>query len=285
MAKRPDPIDELADWDPEAPPEDPPDELLLARRKRLIRLGVLALSAVVLLAVVQNSCRHAANPENLSGAAWQTASTIVNIQGPEIALLGRLEGPGIVLNVLSSSQLELGGINRPPEVVRLVGLGAGDGMADDQLAVLSDAERQERTDRLRGVEAYCRKALEQFCGSERHYFIRMSPAAPDLPSFVYLLQPIASTNTSGRLDSPDGQAHLVNARLVRDGKAILDLQQVQPDYMYERMLDCQLAALVKGADDRRKGRTGQSIWTLWQFPFPLTDAMKDRMKQLESSLP
>jgi hypothetical protein len=94
------------------------------------------------------------------------------------------------------------------------------------------------------------------------------------------LQPISETNTSADPRNPNGQAYLVNAWLLREGKANMILDAFQP--FYNRMLDCQLAALVQTRRDREKSRQSDSLWMRFAPPMPLTDAMRARIQTIES---
>jgi hypothetical protein len=281
MAKLPELPEELADWDPEAPPENPPDELAIERKRRRMKIGLLLLLVAVLVAIGARSCRRAANPENASAAAYLPASTVVNLQGNEVTLLGKPEGPYLVLNVVNSCDVEVSRLGGGAgETLRLVGLRPGYELEASAAALLTPAEVQEYGDRLRAIEAFKRKAISDFCGSQQHFILRMAPATADAPGQIYLLQPMRETNTSSKFDEPNGQAVLVNAWLVREGKAEFDFDVDHP--FHERMYDCQLAALIQAGRDREAGGKAETIWSKWSMKPALNDAMRDRMAELES---
>lgn len=271
--------EELANWDPEAPIELTEEDIARQRHKRWASWGILAVLAILMVASILYALNRSEKPDLTITNSQATGMVSLDGEAVSIALAvspaGKLEGPCVMMEATGPCTARLGVLNHPAEEFRLIGLSDSDGMTEKEVAALNEAQRKNREERLASLNALRREAIHAACGANRLWMIRFPKAAPDQPASIFLFKPQADIIGIG---TPSGQATLINAMLLRDGKASLLTSQQQP--LLDPMTECQLAALIHA---RHEGVDNSN--TVWDprfgLKFPLTKQMQAGLENLK----
>jgi hypothetical protein len=266
--------EELKNWDPEAPPELTDEQIDRQRRKRWQSVAIAAILVIAAVASIVHDFRRVKTPDLI--VTNSRATGMVDLDGLEVSTVGKLTGPCILMEATGPCTARLAPINRPAEEFRLIGLSDSDGMTEEEAASLNEHEKKDREERLAMLNGLRRAGIGVACGTSRLWMIRFSKPAPDQPTPIFLFKP--TTDVVG-VATPIGQGTLINAMLLRDGKASLLTSQRQP-FLDPWMLECQLAALIHA---RREGADNTN--TVWDprlgLKFPLTKKMQSLMEELK----
>ena len=211
---------------------------------------------------------------------YRPGSTIVSLDSPEMLTLGKVEGPFLFVRANGPARAMLGYLGdagASPLTIELIGLGQGemtppeeDPAADESpeaAAGESDTtDAQPAGDPTRDIAA-ARKlmtdALAETCQEGRLWFLPMAAPGPNQSAQGYLLRLVEGEAGSGDRLPASGRVELLNARLLRDGKALMPAA-LQPHPFLQRMIDSQVAAMVEAESGRARG----TLWDQYKLRTP-----------------
>lgn len=197
------------------------------------------------------------------------ASPQVDLGSVQVQVLGKLEGPYLFSRALSPTTIELADMQAKNEPFVLAGLLDNEyptpapTVAEGQPTPTptpepTQNELEARQKAREALWAFKMESLQKICGSKQLYLIRMSRTPP---SKVYLFLPAAPQTNPAQ---PSGKADLLNARLLLDGAANMELEGVRHP-MYDMMLDSQLTSVIK---TRKQTASGDTLWGKYAMTLP-----------------
>ena len=247
------------------------------RTKPVYAATLLSILGLTLMLAGLVGCGESAPPP--SSSAQEVASPILQINGIDVTILGKQEGPYYLKKCLTPSKIELVDMNVKAEQFVLAGI------RDDAYVLPAKAlkpqetpvseEKPEVVDKRRTeLWKYKMDKFQELCGSKQLWLVRMS----DQPPFqIYLFMPV---NSQADLKNPTGPASLLNAQALQDGIASMELEDVHHPF-YDIMLDCQLVSVLKA--HRKSGTPPESVWSRFALQLP-PGAWDERLAELEKRM-
>jgi hypothetical protein len=219
-----------------------------------------------------------------SGRTFRTtlASATVDLGGREITTIpARIEGPFVLVETKGGQQVVLSRLSGgEAETFTLIGIDGTVDAAPAQPGMPMDPGHAARLEMLHSTEPMTAEAIRTICGSKRLLLLRMTPASAGSPSKIYLFEPDSQTADANH---PGGPALLINAELIREGKALLKLEK-QP-FLDPPMIDCELAAIVEARHSQEKGKPIDTIWTRFNPGKPEIPNYEERMERVRKTIP
>ena len=192
-------------------------------------------------------------------------SPIISVESLEILTLGWLEGPYGWVAAESPSLVQLAKEGAAPETFLLLGIRDNDYPRPLTPEEEKIGERREPTEeelaQARRFRAYKMDALKERCKDGPLWVLRMS-VEEDTPAWIFLFKP-----QKGATPPTAGKAWLVNAWLLRDGLANMEVDDIANPF-YDRMLDNQLAGIVERRKLKGSPSEASDIWRRFGITMP-----------------
>ena len=214
-----------------------------------------------LIGVLIAGCLSCGGNEKASVVHPEIGSPMVLPDSPQVTTLGKIEGPYLLMEVLSPKLLRLGNRDHE-EQFELIGLRDGDYPLPEGVDPPSGGTEALK-ERLRKLRLYKMERMQESLDKKPIWLIRMSEGQPPL---VYLFKSVRHSSMK-RSKPPPGPAYLINAWLLREGTANMELEGVIHPF-YETMMDAQLAAIVEARKATRKGPEAEDIWNRFELQLP-----------------
>lgn len=249
------------------------DALRLIRRGWTVGSTSAAICALLVLWTACGQGRSATEPDMDERAG----RTLVRLDTIPIKILGELEGPYYALGAASPDMLEMTTPEGQSFSCRLAGIRENDYRRTGQDLTLEQLKARRAW--LQQFQAFKRKQVKRVIGVEALWLIRLSEEPVPM---VYLFDPVEG-DAGNHQTPPRGRAHLVNALLLREGAANMELS---PPYhmFYDMMLECQLVAMLEARRSGAEKAGNVSIWSRYDLRPPLP-GLEDRLEQLAERMP
>lgn len=218
---------------------------------------------------------------------------LVRLDGNLIKTLGQLTGPYLLVDVLSPSRIEVTDFEtQNPRVFELIGL-------EDDANLLSTLEADQPTTEAEELNEEAREeqakqaelrrqairnlkmtALGEMLDEANIWVMPMTESTEGRPAKVYAFK---TRERQSITRTPSGAGILVNAALLREGKATMPVDQTRHP-LYLMMLDNMLSAYLEAQDQPATPENPTNLWSDFNLTLPETEVVEKQLTRIKKVL-